>query len=90
MPHGDRHRRAVRAYGALAPVQDALGGMSAVAVGLLLATAAKMATVLQRRWRPWVFVLLTVAGVGVMHWPLLAVLAVIAPVAVIAAWKGRY
>ena len=76
-------------YGDLPPVQDALGGMAAVAVGLLLATAAKMATVLRRRWNAWLFLALTIAGVGVMRWPLLAVLAVLAPPAIALAWKGR-
>lgn len=77
-------------YGALPLVQDALGGMSAVAVGLLIATGAKVALVLGRRSLPWLFVLLTLAGVGVMRWPLVAVVAVLAPVAILAAWKGKY
>jgi chromate transporter len=62
--------------------------MSAVAVGLLLSTAAKLAAVLKRGALPWLFVVLAFVGVGVMRWPLLAVLAVLAPLAVAAAWKG--
>lgn len=77
-------------YGALPLVQDALTGMAPVAVALLLATAGKMATVLQRRPGPWLFVILTFLGVGVMRWPLLAVLAALAPWAIAAAWKGRH
>ena len=77
-------------YGALPLARDALAGMSTVAVGLLLATAANMATVLQRRWVPWLFVVLAFLGVGVMRWPLLAVLAVLAPCAVALAWKGKH
>ncbi|HEV7799513.1 MAG TPA: chromate transporter [Burkholderiales bacterium] len=76
-------------YGELALVQSALTGMSAVAVGLLISTGAKVASVLQRRWRPYVFVVLAFVGVGVMRWPLLAVLAVLAPWAITAAWKGK-
>jgi chromate transporter len=76
-------------YGNLPIVQDALSGMASVAVGLLLATAAKMATVLRKRWNAWLFLALTIAGVGVMRWPLLAVLAVLAPLAIALAWKGR-
>lgn len=76
-------------YGALPLVQDALRGMSVVAVGLLLATAAKMATVLQRRWRPWLFVAATFSAVGILRWPLLAVVGALAPLAIAAAWKGR-
>jgi chromate transporter len=77
-------------YGALASVQHALTGMSAVAVGLLLSTAAKLAAVLQRGALPWLFVVLAFVGVGVMRWPLLAVLAVLAPLAIVAAWKGAH
>ena len=77
-------------YGALPLVQDALTGMAAVALGLLLATGAKMATVLKRRWLPWLFVMLAFLGVGVMRWPLIAVLVVLAPCAIGAAWKGRH
>jgi chromate transporter len=76
-------------YGDLPVVQQALAGMAAVAVGLLLATAAKMATVLKRRPRAWFFAVLTFAGVGAMRWPLLAVLAALAPWAIVLAWKGR-
>lgn len=76
-------------YGGLPLVRDALAGMSSVAVGLLLATAVKVAAVLQRRWRPWTFVALTFVGVGVMRWPLLAVVGALAPWAIFAAWKGK-
>ncbi len=82
---GAMHQR----YGSLPLVQNALTGMSAVAVGLLIAMAAKMSAVLQRRWRPWVFVALTFAGVGVTRWPFLAVVGVLAPLAIGATWRGR-
>lgn len=74
-------------YGALPLVQDALRGMAAVAVGMLLATGARMSTVLRRRWRPWLFVGFTFAAIGVMRWPLLAVVGALAPLAIAAAWK---
>jgi chromate transporter len=77
-------------YGEVPLVQQALTGMSAVAVGLLIATGAKVAVVLGRRWVPWVFVMLAFLGVGVMRWPLLAVLLALAPLSIGAAWKGRY
>ena len=54
-------------FGAVPFVKQALVGMSSVAVGLLLATAAKLAKVLQWRWRPWVFVVLAFAAVGIMR-----------------------
>lgn len=77
-------------YGALPLVQDALAGMSSAAVGLLIATAANMATVLGRRREPWLFVAVAFVAVGVLRWPLLAVVAVLAPLGIFAAWKGRH
>lgn len=75
--------------GTLPLVRDALTGMAAVAIALLIATAAKLAGVLQGHWRPWTLALLAFAGVGVMRWPLVAVVAVLAPFAIGLAWKGR-
>ena len=74
-------------YGALPQVQQALTGMSSVAAGLLLATVIKLAMVLPRGWRPWLFGALAFVGVGVMRWPLLWVMGALAPWAVFAAWK---
>ena len=76
-------------YGAMVQVQQALAGMSKVAAGLLLATVIKLAMVLPRHWRPWLFGMLAFAGVGVMRWPLLWILGALAPWAVFAAWKER-
>ena len=77
-------------YGSLPLVHDALTGMSSVAVGLLLATAAKMASVLHGRALPWLFAALAFVGVGILRWPLLVVLAALAPWAIAAAWRGRF
>jgi chromate transporter len=76
-------------YGALPQAQRALAGMSIVAAGLLLATVIKLAMVLPRRWRPWLFGVLAFVGVGVMRWPLLWVLGALAPWAVFAAWNEK-
>jgi chromate transporter len=85
MALGILHQR----YGELPLVHAALTGMSAVAVGLLLAMAVRMAMVLQRRWLPWLFVGLAFVGVGVMRWPFLAVIGALAPFAIAASWRGR-
>lgn len=77
-------------FGALPVVKDALNGMSSAAVALLIATAVKLTAVLQRRWLPWLFVLLTLAAVGVMRWPLIAVVGALAPFAIALAWKGKH
>jgi chromate transporter len=76
-------------YGAQPQVQRALAGMSIVAAALLLANAVKLAVVLPRRWRPWLFGMLAFVGVGVMRWPLLLVIGALAPWAVFAAWKEK-
>ena len=76
-------------YGALPQVQQALGGMSKVAAGLLLATVIRLATALPRRLRPWLFGILAFGAVGVIRWPLLWVIAVLAPGAVFLAWKAK-
>jgi chromate transporter len=76
-----------QSYGALPLVQQALSGMSAVAAGLVLATGFKMANTLKRHWRPWLFTALSLAGVGGLRWPLLAVVGALAPFAIAAAWR---
>lgn len=76
-------------YGGVPVVQHALTGMSIVAVGLLIATALRMATVLQRQWLPWMFALLAFVGVGLLRWPLLVIVAALAPCAIFAAWSVR-
>jgi chromate transporter len=76
-------------YGALPQAQRALAGMSKVAAGLLLVNFIKLAVVLPRRWRPWLFGMLAFAGAGVWHWPLPWVVGALAPWAVFAAWKEK-
>lgn len=76
-------------YGNLPLVQQALSGMSAVAAGLVLATGFKMTGSLKRRWRPWLFIALSLAGVGALRWPLLAVVGGLAPFAIAAAWRDE-
>ena len=68
-------------------LRRALGGMAAVAAGLLLASAIGMAAAVPRRFVPWLFMALAFAGVGVMRWPLLYVVAVLAPFAIGSAWR---
>jgi chromate transporter len=76
-------------YGAVPQVQQALAGMSKVAAGLLLATVIKLALVLPRHWRPWLFGMLAFVGVGVVRWPLLWVMGALGPLAVATAWKEK-
>ena len=76
-------------YGTVPQVQQALAGMSMVAAGLLLATVIKLAMVLPRQWRPWLFGVLAFGAVGIMRWPLLLVIAVLGPCAVFLSWKAK-
>ena len=78
-----------RMYSNVPILQRALGGMAAVAAGLLLASALGMAATLPRRAIPWAFMLLAFAGVGLMRWPLLYVMAALGPFAVFLAWRKR-
>ncbi len=77
-------------YGAIPMVHHAIIGMSAVAAGLLVATGFRMALTLPRHWHPWLLGVLAFIGVGILRWPLVAVLGVLAPYSVYAAWKGRW
>jgi chromate transporter len=76
-------------YEHLPLVQQALSGMSSAAIGLLIANGLKMASILPRHWRPWLFTLLAFAGVGVLRWPLIGVLGVLAPFGIAGAWKAK-
>ena len=97
-------------YGDLVAVKRALGGMSAVAIGLILATAVKMGinvfrpeprpivtqsldapTVGARYWTVQrsaqiVLCALGFVGVGVLRWPLAAVVAALGPIAIALSW----
>jgi chromate transporter len=74
-------------FGDLPLIQHALGGMLAVAAGLLIANGVKMAWSMPRKLRPWSFTLLAFVCIGAMRWPLIAVVAVLAPFAVASVWK---
>jgi chromate transporter len=74
-------------------VRQALAGMSAVAAGLILATAVKMAIGLLKSERRLVgvalaaaFAVLAFVGVGLLRWPLILVALGLAPLAIASAW----
>lgn len=77
-------------FGDLDPLRRALGGVAAWAAGLLIATFVKMATPMFQSFGPGPFVVLVTAGaIGVMRWPLLWVMVVLAPLSTAVAWRGR-
>lgn len=67
-------------------VRQAMVGMSAVAGGLILATAIKLGLALRKRWRWLLFGMAAFLMVGVLRLPLLMTLLVLLPVAFVAAW----
>jgi chromate transporter len=75
--------------GTLPLVQSALRGMSFVATGLVLANALGLAGGLPRRPLPWLFVVAVFAGVALLHFPLVAVMAALAPCAIALTWAAR-
>ncbi|HUW35799.1 MAG TPA: chromate transporter [Rhodocyclaceae bacterium] len=77
---------AYRRYGDLQSVRHALAGMSAVAAGLIVAMALKMARDLPRRLKNALLVALAFAGIALLRWPLLMVLGVLAPAALAVFW----
>jgi chromate transporter len=74
-------------YSELPMVQAALRGMTFVVAGLLLANSVTLARPLPRRPAPWLFLALTFAGIGLLRWPLIPVMAALAPFAIAAVWR---
>ena len=76
-------------YGALPQLQGPLSGLAAAAAGLLIATAVGMAEPLPRKGPVDVLIAgAALIGVGVLQWPLPAVLLVLVPISIARAW-GR-
>ena len=74
-------------YGDVDAVRRVLSGVGPAAAGLIIATVAKMAAPMFRSFGPAPFVLLATAfAIGLMRWPLLFVLIVMAPVSIGLAW----
>jgi chromate transporter len=77
-------------YGDVDAVRRVLGGIAPAAAGLIIATAAKMAAPMFRSLGPAPFVVLATAfAIGLMRWPLLLVMLVLAPSSVALAWWWR-
>ena len=77
-------------FGGLPPVRRALTGMSAVVAGLILATAMKMARAVPRHVLPVCLSVVAFVGVGLLRFPLIAVIACVAPVGILLAWREHW
>ncbi len=77
-------------YGDVDLLRRFLAGIAAAASGLLIATAAKMATPLFRRLGPGPLVMAgIILAIGIMRWPLLWVMAVGVPSSILMFWWVR-
>lgn len=76
-------------YAEVPVLERALTGMTAVAAGLLLANTVGIAAALPRRFLPWFFLAVAFVGTGVLRWPLLYVMAGLAPFAMATSWRKR-
>lgn len=72
-----------RQYGANLLWRNALSGMAAVAAGLIVAMGITMARTLATTWRNVLFAGLMFTGVALLRLPLITVLVVLAPLAVL-------
>jgi chromate transporter len=72
-------------------VSGALRGMGAVAAGLVLSTALKLASTLKKNplgvWRSLAFAAITFVAIAILRWPLLWVLLGLGPLAVALSWR---
>lgn len=78
-------------FGDLEVLSRILAGITAAAVGLLMAVVAKMAAPLfrvRRDWAPFIAIA-AFTGVAIMNWPLPWVFVALAPVSVAFAWFKR-
>jgi chromate transporter len=67
----------------------ATAGVAAVAVGMLLRLGFTLAWRVPRRIAAYAVMLATFVAVGVLKWPLVAVVAVLAPISIALAWPRK-
>jgi chromate transporter len=77
-------------FGALPEFRGGLTGLAAAAAGLLIMTAVQMAEPLWRKREiaPALIAAATFLAVGVLQWPLLWVILVLAPLSIALAWRA--
>lgn len=80
-----------REFGTQPQVAGALRGMGVVAAGLIVSTACKLGSTLRRSvlglQTAGALVVATFASVGLMRWPLVAVVVVLGPLGLALAWR---
>jgi chromate transporter len=77
-------------FGDVDAVRRVLAGIAPAAAGLIVATAAKMAAPMLRKFGPAPFVVLAVTlAIGVFRWPLLVVMLALVPSSIALSWWFR-
>ena len=76
--------------GEIPAIDGAIGGVAAAAAGLFVGTALRMAERLKLSLAALAILAGTFVAVGVLRWPLLAVLFVLAPIGILLAWRSRW
>jgi chromate transporter len=71
-------------------VDGAISGVAAAAAGLFLGTALKMAERLKLSAAALAILACAFVAVGLLRWPLMAVVLALAPVSVAIAWRSRW
>jgi chromate transporter len=74
--------------GAVPSIDGAIDGVAAAAAGLFLGTALKMAERLKLSWPALAILACAFVAVGLLRWPLLLVVGVLAPVSIALAWRA--
>lgn len=69
--------------------QTAMGGLAAAAVGMMFHLGLMTNRTLHRHIPSVLVLLATFVAIGIMQWPLLPVLAVLAPISVAASWPRK-
>jgi chromate transporter len=69
--------------------QIAMGGLAAAAVGMMFQMGLASNRTLHRHIPSMLVLLATFLAVGIMRWPLLPVLAVLAPISIAASWPRK-
>ena len=74
-------------YGRLPEIDRILGGISAAAAGLVWAMGLQMAGTFARVPRSVAFSLMAALATGLLRWPILPVIVVLAPLSIAVAWR---
>jgi len=75
-------------YGALPAVHGAVRGVTAVAAGLVFATALKLAKSQPRKWVVAIFAVTACVAISIFHWPLMGVVGALVPISLIMEWRA--